>query len=173
MQAFKFQAIKETDIDLIFQWLCKPHVAERWGGIPEYPKIRSKYLRYMISDYIFAFIISLHGKPIGYIHYYYANCVGQGWWPNSDPNTVGLDLYIGELEYISKGYGPRLLKQFIEEEIFTNTKINKIMIDVAPDNFRAQRCYSKLGFTLLGETDTPAGKAVIYALKKPEAKPLT
>lgn len=158
-----FKPLNESDIDMVYNWLCLPHVAQRWGGVPEYPKVFNKYSRYVHSDYVFSFIIYLNDKAIGYIHYYFANRVGKGWWPNAQEGTVGIDIFIGEIEYINKGYGKQILKKFVCV-IRSDPKIKKIILEVAPDNSRAKICYEKVGFSYLEEADTPNGKALVLEM---------
>jgi len=163
MKSLVFKPLKESDIDMLYHWLCLPHVAQRWGGVPEYPKVLNKYLRYIGSDYVFPFIIYDKDKAIGYIHYYFANRVGKGWWPNAKPGTVGIDIFIGETGYIGKGYGKKILEKFLKV-ISQDQKIKKVIVDVAPDNARAKACYEKVGFSFVEETDTPEGRTLVFEI---------
>lgn len=160
------QALTRKDIDLIYRWLCQPFLAKRWGGLApkSYQDHQEKYERYLASDYVFPYVISLNQKPIGYVHIYFASRVGRGWWPGIDPNTIGLDMFIAEENLLNQGLGTRVLKQFIEERFRNKSNINRVIMDVAPDNLQAQRCYEKVGFKNQGHITTPDGAALLFEL---------
>ncbi len=157
------QPLSKKEIDLLYQWLCKPLIAERWGGAPASMEAhQEKYERYLTSDYVFPYMVYLNHEPIGFVQIYYASRVGKGWWPDADTKTIGLDMLIGEEHLHNKGYGTLILKQFIEQYCRNKLGVNKIIMDVAPDNLQAQRCYEKVGFQNEGDITTPNGKALLF-----------
>lgn len=109
------------------------------------------------------FIIWIEDKPIGFIQYYHAAQVGDGWWPDEVAGTVGIDQFIGEEDYINKGYGTRMIQAFIQQ-LFENPGIKKIITDVDPSNVRAVRCYEKTGFKFVKQLMTPDGLANLIAI---------
>ncbi|MDF2690595.1 MAG: family N-acetyltransferase [Gammaproteobacteria bacterium] len=163
VKKFEFKPLQESDIDLLYRWLSQPHVAEIWYESLSYQETRAKYLACLTYDWIFLFIVYYRNQPIGYIHYYYAEKVGHGWWPDAKPGEAGLDLFIGEQDYLDKGYGTALLKEFIKK-ISADPKVHTLFVDVELNNLRAQRCYEKAGFISQGEINTPAGKAILMAI---------
>ena len=61
------------------------------------------------------------------------------------PGTFCMDLFIGEEDYLDKGYGTDIVKAFAVY-IFENFPATTIFIDPAITNTRAIRCYEKAGF---------------------------
>lgn len=157
---FSFKSMQESDFDLLCKWLDKPHVKEWWTDGLTHEEIKSKYKERIGDTTVLSFIINFHEKPIGFIQYYYANKVGEGWWPNETEGTVGIDQYIGEENYINQGYGTKLIRAFIHQ-LFSNPAIKKIIVDVDPNNHRAIRCYEKSGFKFVKELNTPDGMAYL------------
>jgi len=56
-----------------------------------------------------------------------------------------MDLFIAEIDYLNKGYGTEIVKQF-SQKIFDDFQAKKILIDPASTNKHAIRCYEKAGF---------------------------
>jgi RimJ/RimL family protein N-acetyltransferase len=52
-----------------------------------------------------------------------------------------LDQFIGEADYIDKGYGTAMLIEFKKLLMKTHPQIKKIITEADPQNFRAQKCY--------------------------------
>ncbi len=140
------------------RWLRKPHVLEFWPEQMTDKQITEKYLSHIDSNIVFPFLIYFSETAIGYIQAYQANHVGDGWWPDEKEGTYGLDLFIGEVDYLGKGYGTKVIKSFLNH-IRNTHEVRKWIIDVDPKNTRAIRCYEKAGFRFVKEIDTPDGKA--------------
>lgn len=126
-------------------------------------EIKIKYGQRIGDNIVCPFIVYFQNKTIGFIQYYWTSKVGDGWWPNEDDYTVGIDQFIGERDYINKGYGTEMLKSFVAM-LFSNPNIHKIITEADPKNFRAQRCYEKVGFKKIGIIHTPDGESVLYEL---------
>ncbi|MDO8955080.1 MAG: GNAT family N-acetyltransferase [Gammaproteobacteria bacterium] len=163
MNRFTFKPLAETDIDRMHRWLNQAHVLEYWPEPLSLEQVRAKYLKHIASNIVFPFIAYFNDQAIAYIHYYAADKVGGGWWPDARPGTVGIDLFIGELDFIHKGYGSALLKEFIDQ-LTQNSAIKRLIIDVNPKNITARRCYEKVGFIAEGEVNTPDGLALLMAI---------
>lgn len=153
---FNFKPLEESHLDMLCAWFGKEHVKEWWDDKLTNEEIKSKYRSRIGDNIVLSFIAYLKDKPIGFIQYYYANKIGDGWWPNETAGTVGIDQFIGEKEYINRGYGTKMIGQFLEK-LFSDNKINKIITDVDENNHRAIRCYEKLGFCFSHKMNTPQG----------------
>lgn len=75
--------------------------------------------------------------------------------------TVGTDQFIGELNYIGKGYGTLAIKSFILFLGKINPNITTIIVDPEPNNYAAIRCYEKVGFREIGTFQTSYGPALL------------
>ena len=151
------------DLDLLCQWLDKPHVKEWWDDKLTHDQIRSKYRKRIGNTLVAPFIAYLDEKPIGFIQYYHADKIGDGWWTDEVTGTLGLDQFIGEETLINHGYGTLIIRAFIDK-LFLEKTGKKIITDVDPNNHRAIRCYEKVGFKLVREVMTPDGLAYLMEL---------
>jgi RimJ/RimL family protein N-acetyltransferase len=176
--AITFKKLELKDMPLFFEWVKKPHIA-RWWKSDTYEEFVEKYqskINGAADNYSFPFIIHIDEKPIGWIQYYLADKTDDGWWmkQHGQPvGTIGMDIIIGETEYIGKGFGTMLIKKFVEK-IFKETAAPKIIIDPDVENKAAIRCYEKVGFQKVKEIDTPEffdeppGKSLLMELKQSE-----
>ncbi len=164
-QVFSLKPLQEKNIPLLYSWTQQAHVAEWWRDKVDLASFTVKYQAKISHPYKHPFIIEYNNKAIGYIETYQADKIGNGWWLDQPAGTWGIDIFIGELEYIGKGFGSRLLKQIVRK-LFQDQSIKKIIIDPAPDNLRAIRCYEKVGFKRVGITPTPYGQEMLMEMKK-------
>lgn len=148
-----FKKLTQQDLSLFFEWAQKPHVKDTWF-INGYEAINKYSEKIAGNGYDYPFIIYVNDKPIGYIqcsdlYAYKTICPNpKGFFINEEPGTFCLDLFIGEEEYLNKGYGTEIIKLFVDK-LFAEFKAKKILIDPACSNKRAIRCYEKAGFKFL------------------------
>ena len=64
--------------------------------------------------------------------------------------TASLGIIIGEKQHWSKGYGTEAIKLLVDYA-FNVLNINNVMLEVVDFNARAQRCYEKVGFKIIGK----------------------
>ncbi|MFH1831676.1 MAG: GNAT family N-acetyltransferase, partial [bacterium] len=146
-----FKPLEEKDLPLFFEWVKKPHVAPWWYSDMYEKFVEKNKPEKLISNYVYPFIIYINNKPIGYIHYYIAVKAENGWWMESlgqPVETVGMEIFIGQTEYVGKGIGTIVVKKFVEK-IFKETNAPKIIVDPELKNMAAVRCYEKAGFEQL------------------------
>jgi RimJ/RimL family protein N-acetyltransferase len=163
VKKFTFMPLRNSDLDLLCDWLEKPHLLEWWNDHLTREEIKEKYGKRIGDTIVCPHIAYLDNKPIGFIQYYHANKVGNGWWPDEIEGTVGIDQFIGEIDYINRGYGTKMICYFVQQ-LFQNPVIKKIITDVDPKNKRAIRCYEKSGFLLIGSVNTPDGIANLMVM---------
>ncbi len=158
-----FQPLTKKHLKLLITWFDKSHVKEWWSDALAPEQIKEKYGTRIGDKIVQPFIVYLREIPIGFIQYYYADKVGDDWWPDATPGIVGIDQFIGDENYINKGYGTQLIGQFVKK-LFNDSAITKIITDVDPKNQRAIRCYQKVGFKIVKEIDTPEGCAILMEI---------
>lgn len=148
-----FKNFTQQDLPLFIEWAKKPHVKDTWF-IDGYESL-DKYTQKTTSNgYDYPFIIYISNRPIGYIQcsdlYAYKTLYPnpKGIFVNEEPGTFCLDLFIGETEYLNKGYGTEIVKLFVDK-LSSEFKAKKILIDPACTNKRAIRCYEKAGFKFI------------------------
>src|SRR5271156_2780184 len=98
-EKYSFKPLQSEDLEQLCDWLEKPHVVEWWNDHLSRAMIKEKYQARIGDDVVCSYIVYLNNKPIGFIQYYWATKVGDGWWPDERDGTVGIDQFIGEEDY--------------------------------------------------------------------------
>lgn len=166
---YLFKPLQVHDLIKLCTWFKKPHVKEWWNDHLSDDEIKAKYQKRIGSKIIVSYIFYVDEKPIGFIQYYFANKVGLEGWPSEADDTVGIDLFIGEEAYINHGYGTKMIKAFVDK-LFSELNIHKILVDVDPENKRAQRCYEKVGFVFVKKVMTTDGLVNLFEMKRDIAR---
>lgn len=147
--AIQFRPITQDDIATLHRWRNLPHVAQWWQPSNiTYAEAQAEYTAYMRPSYgVRAYIIIIEGHDVGYI---------QSWrvadFPDYKPYvpltdaTTGIDVFIGEADYLHKGWGAPLIRRFICEHVFDDPAVPECVIDPLPANKAAIRAYEKVGF---------------------------
>lgn len=154
-----FQPFREDHLPLMARWLEASHVREWWGE----PEAELGYIRDMIEgrDTTRPYVILLDGAPVGYIQVWslgdHQNAewlVDHPWLAAFPPETVGVDISLGEAALLSRGIGSAAVRKFVAGLVAEGHRT--IIIDPDPANARAVRAYEKAGFRavprLLGRT---------------------
>ena len=148
-----FERMTLNDIPLWERWIAIPHVKEAWF-IDGYETSDYIFDKIKGNGHTFPFIIYLDNLPIGYIQYcdLYAYRTltpkPKGLFTNENLGTYCIDLFIAESNFINKGYGTEIIKQFIQK-LINELDVKKILIDPAASNKRAIHCYQKTGFKII------------------------
>jgi aminoglycoside 6'-N-acetyltransferase len=66
-----------------------------------------------------------------------------------EDRCVGIDLCIGEADYVHKGLGSIIIRCFLKEIVFSKENVAACIADPQVDNTIAIRCYQKAGFRYL------------------------
>lgn len=127
-----------------------------WSRDPELAKLDGSWpLTTPFSDYYPIFIDTLRdpspgvwpfaidtldGKHIG-------NCMLYA--IDEDRGEVELGIMIGDREYWDQGYGEEATKLLLEEA-FGRARLHRVYLHTLEWNYRAQRCFEKVGFTPCG-----------------------
>src|SRR5262245_46465903 len=105
--SWHFKQLDESDLPLLLTWFKNPHVAD-WWPTPEPDELLKKFLERIRSKDTLGFIVYLDETPLGYIQYYHLDPenpkAGDLWIKDLPQTTIGTDQFIGEPEYIGKGY---------------------------------------------------------------------
>jgi aminoglycoside 6'-N-acetyltransferase len=91
-----FRALDRGDLPMMYRWLNTPHVAEWWSDEGRsLDEIVAKYSpRIDGKEDVRCFVIVIDGTTIGYIQEY----------PDGE-NSAGIDLFIGEIEFLHRLVG--------------------------------------------------------------------
>ncbi|MEO9336140.1 GNAT family N-acetyltransferase [Mesorhizobium sp. SB112] len=156
--SYSFRPVTRKDLPMLARWLAQPHVAEWWDD-PETELASIE--EHIDSISVEPFIIEIDGKPVGYIQSYDPHLEDDHPYQDQPFGTLGVDLTIGEADYLGLGHGSRLLEEFVEQLFEEGAP--RVIIDPDPKNARAIRAYEKAGFATFDRRETIYGKAVMMA----------
>lgn len=158
--AISFDPVTADHYPLLRSWLDTPHWRQWWGE----PEEEFGLIRDMVEgrDSTRPFIVMLDGEPVGYIQMWYLGDHQNATWIEDHPllaafppESVGVDISIGEETKLSRGIGSAALRAFVDG--IRAERARPIIIDPEPGNARAIRAYEKAGFrpveSLIGRTD--------------------
>ena len=60
--------------------------------------------------------------------------------------AIGLDMFVGKPDLLHRGLGPRLLLQFLNDVVFSNSAVVQCFADPVRRNTAAVRAFAKAGF---------------------------
>ena len=136
------------------RWLNAYHVLRLWYGEgTSYREIEGNYLpRIEGRERVRPLAVLYAGTPIGYLQDYpvsqdeqYARLVGV-------ENSVGIDLFIGEKEYL---HGGHILKRSLAEYVFPDPALAVCVIGPEPNNTPAIGAYENAGFRFFKTIQAP------------------
>lgn len=144
-----FRSINMDDIPMMHRWRNQPHVSQWWQPAhPDMDYIREEVAEYMKPNFgVKAYIARYAGHDFAYIQQWQvAQFPDYRPFVPLDDLTTGIDVFIGLVEYLHKGLGTLLIRQFIREHVFDNPHVPDCIIDPLPENKAAIRAYEKVGF---------------------------
>lgn len=153
-----FKELQTSHFSLLLKWLNAPHVKQWWDKdiIWTIDLIKEKYSLYVQGFWIpdtskkplYPFIIEYENKPIGYIQLYNPFDTKDEFPLSEFPlDILGLDFFIGEIDFIHKGLGQKILKKFLETIAFK--KADYILSDPEYKNEQSVRCFERSGFQII------------------------
>ena len=156
-----FRKLSKTDFMMLHNWLKAPHVKEYWYQNESftYKEIEEKYSKRLEEGIVESFIIQKNKKDIGFIQTYIID--------EPDPFMVkdvikGIDLYIGDINYIHKGFGKEIINNFVSNYIFNDSSVRYAGIDPEVENTIAIKAYEKSGFKHVNTEYSKYNKNMTY-----------
>jgi RimJ/RimL family protein N-acetyltransferase len=147
-----FSPLQEADLPLMHQWLNTPLVSEWWSldgnHHPSLEAVERKYPpRINGLEPVDCYLIYYDDQPIGMIQLYRLDDFPvEKEMFGLDEGCAGVDLFIGEVDYVHQGLGSVIIRQFLTEIVFTDKRISRCVIDPDPENIIAVKAYRKAGF---------------------------
>jgi RimJ/RimL family protein N-acetyltransferase len=163
-----FRPLDREDLGLLHRWLNTDFVMEWWGNQGNsFEDVVAEYAPGIAGNSPTRGYVILYGDAsIGYIQTYmlrdypdYSVHMGV------DEDTAGVDLFIGEREYLHRGLGSSILRTFLAEIVFGTMGAGSCTIDPEPDNTVAIRAYEKAGFRYLKTVQVPAEAHPSYLMQ--------
>jgi aminoglycoside 6'-N-acetyltransferase len=163
LQRYDFRAVTEEDLPMLAGWLAEPHVAQWWAPDPE--KIE-EIRQAMESVDTEPLIVALDGEPIAYLQSYDPHLEDGHPYQDQPFGTLGMDMFIGPAEFLGKGHGSAIIRQYAE--MLFDEGAPRLVIDPDPGNLRAIRAYEKAGFIAFDTRTTIYGPALMMKRDTPE-----
>jgi RimJ/RimL family protein N-acetyltransferase len=158
----KIRAKRLADADDDYAWLTDAELAELDAAplstttFPQYLASYTSDLRYPPTIRHQFAIETREGKHIG-------NCTYYG--IDSDKGEAELGIMIGDRDYWDKGYGSEAVSALLKH-VFEKTRLNRLYLKTLVKNKRAQKCFSKCGFTPYGQLKKDGYSFILMELKR-------
>ena len=144
-----FRALSADDMQQLFLWLLRPHVAKWYAPAPSsFAEVVAKYRpRTEPGNVVRAYVIELEGAGVGYIQTYavrdfpdYAAALACG------EGVAAVDVFIGEEPLMHRGFGPLAVERFVEDVVFADADVSACVASPAEGNVASIRAFEKAGF---------------------------
>ena len=148
MPHYQFRPMSADDLPLLRDWLARPHVAEWWHDADEFAFVSGDLGHHDMAQ----FIVSIDGRPFGYLQCYRMSDWDAGFGPQPD-GTRGIDQFIGEPEHgrtrARLGLHPCVHRRIARHRHAARRDRSD------PANARAIRAYEKAGFGATAKSIRP------------------
>lgn len=150
MKEFRYKPLSFKDLSLLHRWYNAAHVLKWYSRKSlDYAQLENKYRPYILGkNAIQGFICYFNKKPFGYIQYYPVKR-----YPWNDHGlgkelslSAGLDVFIGEKNFLGKGLGKLMITRFIQRHIWRQYRY--CLVDPHKLNKQAIGCYQACGFSI-------------------------
>ena len=150
-----------ADLDLLCYWDQQPHVVasdpdEDWSWEEELQRFPT-WREQLIAE--------VAGKPIGCLQIIDPAEEETNYWGDVPTNLRAIDIWIGEADYLNKGYGTQMMQQAINR-CFANPEVTAILIDPLRSNVGAIRFYKRLGFEFVENRKFEDSDCAVYRLER-------
>jgi len=154
-----------ADLTLLRHWDEQPHTVasdpnDDWNW--EIELVRNPVWREQL-------IAELNSSPIGFIQIIDPALEETHYWREVSANLRAIDIWIGEAENLSKGYGTVIMNMAIKR-CFDNNKVTSILIDPLVTNEKARRFYERLGFRFIENRKFDEDECAVYQLNRVDWK---
>lgn len=157
MRNIQFKLLELADLPLLTKWLRMPHVVKLWRSPVGEDAIAAKYIpRIEGRTSISTCVICVDGEPAGIIQ---ADRLAE-------PGSYGIDLFIGESDFLGQSLGPLIIDAFVTRFIFGQYAATRCTADPELDNTRSVRAFEKAGFIPL-KTFSENGRMHILLERRP------
>ncbi len=153
-----FRQATVKDCHLMRDWIKQNEFTRHWyyyDKVPHLTTLEKKMEKRLKESKTHAMIILVDDKEIGYIQSYPVDSCGTwGKKVRVADNMISLDYFIGDLNYIHKGLGTKILLEFIEQ-IVKKENYKVVLITPDPENRANCRCVEKCGFKYIKTVNVP------------------
>lgn len=160
-QKLSLRKATSNDIDLLKLWDQQSHVIESdpnedWDW--EVELSHEPFWRQQL-------VAEVNEKAIAFIQIIDPYHEETHYWGDVQKNLRAIDIWIGEENYLNKGYGTEMMNQAINI-CFNQAEVSAIVIDPLASNAKAHRFYERLGFKFVEERWFGKDLTFVYRLDK-------
>jgi len=155
---------RPDDADRLRAWDEKPHIMEIMGG-NEHEDWNWDRELVRHPPWRWWFIAEVDGNPIGIVQIIDPAEEESRYWGEVEPNLRAIDIWIGEEDYIGRGFGTAMMA-FALEHCFDKTGVTAVLIDPLASNMNARRFYGKMGFEQVGPRRFGQDDCMVYRLER-------
>lgn len=154
MSKIQFQPLRINDLRILHRWLNTDHIIQWYGKKSfSFEEVEKHYLpRIKGNDPTNSYIILFQNNPIGYIQMYLVEDDPELKEYVSSEGSAGLDLFVGESNYLGRGLGSEIMREFLKQVVFNQPGISTCIVDPLPTNSRMIHVNEKVGFKYLTTT---------------------
>ena len=157
-----------SNYQLLNKWCSDKNVYEWFEQrVLSYGEIKEKYQRKLLEGKQKLFMVYYQTKPIGFVQIYqYDDIIFDE--IKEYKNIYEFDLFIGEVDYLSKGLGSKIV-DYVDKYIYDYYHADCILLRPFKRNTRAIRCYQKNNYQIIKEYDshdTLGNKEIISVMIK-------
>lgn len=115
-------------------------------------------------------IAEVEGKPIGFVQIIDPALEESQYWGDIAPNLRAIDIWIGEPDYLGKGFGSQMMKLALAR-CFQTPEVTAVLIDPLTSNKRAHRFYKRLGFKFLEQRMFGEDDCFVFQITRKDYQP--
>lgn len=151
-ESISFRKPTEADLSLIHRWLNTPHVSQWWDidgkRNPDYEEVIRHFMpRIQQKEPVNYYLVLYDARPVAFIQSYRIEDFPTTMAMITDnTNVAGTDTFIGEVDFLHRGFGAVYIRKFLKEIVFLEPGTNSCIVDPDPNNKIAIRAYEKAGF---------------------------
>jgi RimJ/RimL family protein N-acetyltransferase len=150
MGEIEFRRFAVEDMQQLYLWLGRPHVAKWYAPAPSsFAEMVAKYApRTEIEHVVQAYVSNVDGADCAYIQTYpvaafddYARAV------QCVEGAASVDLFIADAWRMGRGLGTRIVQRFVDEIVFGANRASECIASPAEGNLASIRAFEKAGFS--------------------------
>ena len=165
---FSFRSITAKDLKLLWSWLEEPHVRRWWRTDWTDPILQGVENGEPIPEGTDACIAEVDGRPVGYIHGYWAVRAPSQFWQAIEgvtDATRAINFLIGKPDRVNRKLGRVMIRAFVARQ-FEDQSVDRIVAAPGRDNWPANIVLKRVGFRDRGRIDRPGVNAMLLTLAR-------
>ncbi len=165
-----FRRLEMTDLPLMHRWLNDTPAVKAFyadGEATPYEQVVAKYgPRIRGESPTTPYLILFGTSPIGYIQtYLWRDYPREAEHLGLTDEAASLDLFIGDLDFLHRGFGRSILHGFLRQIVFADRRVESCVVVAEVRNTSGLRAYEKAGFTFLRTVESPYEPGPVWILR--------